>query len=164
MIDLAEAPRSEALSVTEEAKAIVEARIGSKWWTRLDQIEDEILKHPDAFREIPTNHLFPNGLYVREVFMKKGDLILTRVHMVEHAFFIPSGVALVWNDDDGWVEMRGYHSGITKPGTRRMILILEDMLFATVHPNPNNERDPERIVEEVTFAHHKLRLNEGVKP
>jgi len=161
MTELAEAPReTSALTVRQEAEAIVESRIGSDWWKKLDLLESEIEKHPQCFRNLPTNHLFPRGLYVREVFMKKGDIILTRVHMVEHVAIIARGVMLVWCDESGWVKIEAHHTMITKPGTRRLILILEDTLWTTVHPNPENERDPERIVEEVTFAHYKLRLNE----
>lgn len=145
------------ITVAEEARALVESRIGSAAWQNLNEIEDRIERHPDSFRELPTNHLFPRGLYVREVFMKKGDIILTRVHMVEHAFIVSCGVFLQWSDENGWEKITAFHSGITKPGTRRLIVILEDTIFSTVHANPANETDPEKIVEEVTFNHYRLR-------
>ena len=150
-----------ALSVSEEARAIVQSRIGSLAWQNLNELERIIENHPAAFRELPTHHLFPKDLYVREVFMKKGDIILTRVHMVEHAFIVSCGVFLVWSDENGWEKVTAFHSGITKPGTRRLILILEDTIFTTVHPNPKNETDPDKIVEEVTFEHLKLREKEA---
>jgi hypothetical protein len=145
----------------DERRMVEEQLVGSDAWRKLDQIDAELEAHPDSFRELPTNHVFTPGLYVRQVFMKKGDLLTTRVHLSEHPFIISAGVVSMWDAENGVQTVQAHYTGITTPGTRRILYIHEDTIWSTCHPNPTNETDPEKIIAAITYDHRKLRIYEG---
>ena len=84
--------------------------------------------------EMPVSHLFTPGLYVREIFMPAGTLLTSKIHKTEHPFVILSGKASVWIGDGEEVVLEGPYVGVTKPGTRRVLYIHEDMRWLTFHP------------------------------
>lgn len=137
-----------------EALALVRERLGSDPWRKLEAIEHELEKLPQE--PLPLNHVFTPGLYVREVFMARGKLITTRIHLTDHPFVVSAGAVSVWTDDQGWVTLRAPHTGVTKAGTRRILFIHEDCIWSTFHANPKNETDPDAIVREVTFTEGKF--------
>lgn len=100
-------------------------------------------------RDSPVRHIFTPGLYTRQILMTAGTFISSRVHKSEHPYFISMGKALVWTEE-GMVLLEAPHTGITKPGTHRFLLILQDCIWTTVHANPDNETVGEiekRIIE-----------------
>jgi quercetin dioxygenase-like cupin family protein len=87
-------------------------------------------------------HTFPPGLYVRQVTNPAGSLTVTMKHGTDHPYFVLRGHIRVKNLETGEVrDLRGGDSGVTLAGTRRAILALEETVFCTVHPNPDNCRD-----------------------
>ena len=86
----------------------------------------------DANKINPLNHTFAGGCYVREISMPKGQLISTGIHKKEHPFFILKGDVSVLSDT-GVVRITAPYSGVTQPGTKRLIYIHEDTIWATVH-------------------------------
>lgn len=100
----------------------------------------------------PLEHLFLPGLYVRKVVNPAGSLITTKVHKTRHPFFVMSGTALVWTSpEEPFQEITGPFVGITEPGTRRVIRAMTDVVWITVHPNPDDGQDlaviEERLIE-----------------
>lgn len=104
---------------------------------------------PDGF---PTRHLFTPGIYAREITMPAGSVITSKVHKTEHPFLVSSGRCWVYTDTCEWVEIRAPHYGVTKRGTRRLLVIAEDTVWTTFHLNTDDERDiatiESRIIEE----------------
>lgn len=153
---IAELTPSAAVSPYASELALVSERMKSEAWAKIEQIEAQMrtdVAVNDAFR---LNHIFTPGLYVREIFMPKGMLLTSRIHLTEHPFVISCGVASIWDDEKGWVTMSAPHTGITKPGTRRILYIHEDTIFSTFHLNPENETDPDRIILEITYSEGKF--------
>jgi len=98
----------------------------------------------------PLTHRFTDGLYVREIFMPAGTLITSKIHKTQHQYFILKGAVSVWIDEGEEVYLEAPYIGITEPGTRRVLYIWEDCIWATSHPNPDNEtieEIEERIIE-----------------
>jgi hypothetical protein len=89
--------------------------------------QDEI-----ANRINPLKHTFSDGLYIREIFMPKGQLITTGIHKQEHAYFVQKGKVRVLTEN-GMQHIQAPHNGITKPGTKRVIYTEEDTIWITVH-------------------------------
>ena len=84
---------------------------------------------------LPLKHSFTPGMYIREIFMPAGTILTTQIHKTEHPFVISKGRCLVYlNHENGWKEFVAPHSGITYPGTRRILFILEDTIWTTFHP------------------------------
>lgn len=74
-------------------------------------------------------------MYSREILMPGGSVITSKIHKTEHQFVVLSGRCRVYNaENDEVVELTAGHVGITKPGTRRVLMILEDTRWVTFHP------------------------------
>lgn len=87
-------------------------------------------------------HLWLPGLYVRQVTNEKGSLVITMKHATEHPWFCLRGHLRVKDLVTGEVhEVRGGDRGVTRAGTQRAILAIEETVFVTAHPNPDDCRD-----------------------
>tara|TARA_B100000965_G_C19386586_1_gene667046 strand:- start:34 stop:555 length:522 start_codon:yes stop_codon:yes gene_type:complete len=80
----------------------------------------------------PLKHTFADGLYIREIFMPKGQVVTTGIHKQEHPYFVLKGDVSVLTDQ-GIQRIKAPHQGITKPGTKRLIYTHEDTMWITVH-------------------------------
>lgn len=98
----------------------------------LDLAEAEMVENYTSF-EPPVTHRRAPGVYIREIYMQAGLLITSKVHRTEHAFFILQGEVSVWTPDQGAVRLAAPFTGITKPGTRRLLFIHSDCVWVTCH-------------------------------
>lgn len=80
----------------------------------------------------PLIHQFSDGVYLREIFMPAGTYIIGHKHKTNHFNIVSQGSALVWMN--GEIEyIQAPSSFESKAGTRKILLILEDMRWSTVH-------------------------------
>ena len=86
----------------------------------------------DANKINPLEHTFAGGCYIREIFMPKDQLISTGIHKKEHPFFVLKGDVSVLTEN-GIERIKAPYSGVTQPGTKRLIYIHEDTIWTTVH-------------------------------
>jgi len=100
---------------------------------RLDNAEALMLANFEP-REFLVVHRFTPGLYAREIFMPAGSIITSKIHRTEHPYVISQGRVSVFIEGKGWEQLSAPHTGITKPGTRRLLLIHEDTVWITFHP------------------------------
>jgi len=121
-----------------------------------------------AMREMPqtelqTDHYFADGMYARVLSRSAGTLIVGKVHKKEHFYIVAKGKVQVASGDD----VRTYDSGsviVSKPGTKRAVLALEDSICLTVHRT--KKRDLDKIEHELVIpdqtalfdARNKLKL------
>ena len=96
--------------------------------------------------KFPLKHTFADGLYIREIFMPKGQIISTGIHKKEHPYFILKGDISVLTDED-IKRIKAPYNGITKPGTKRLIYMHEDSVWITVHAT--DKSTPEEVLEDV---------------
>ena len=101
---------------------------------------------PEYLAVCPLKHSFVDGAYVREIFLPKGMLFVTKIHKKTHPYFVMSGDASVLTEQ-GIVRINGPHHGITPAGTIRVIYTHEDTVWITVHAT--KETDLGKIEEEV---------------
>ncbi len=87
------------------------------------------------------------GMYVREIKMPKGSVILSKIHKTQHPYVVLSGCAIVWQPGKPAELLSAGHVGITEPGTQRLLEIVEDCSWVTFHPT--DETDLEKIEAEV---------------
>jgi hypothetical protein len=99
---------------------------------RLDKLEVQLSQQPQI--DCPLLHYFTPGLYIREIFMPTGALIISKIHNTEHPFVISKGSAYVKVNDWHWELLEAPYTGITYPGTRRVLYIEEDCVWTTFHP------------------------------
>jgi hypothetical protein len=148
----------EKLKGRELGVAVAESRIGSEAWKQLDALDVKLgqMEQP----EFRLRHFFtPTGVdgkfvYTRELTMPKNAFLTSAIHLLEHPFIISQGLCLVWDDESRWVALRAPHLGITKPGTRRALFIVEETVWTTTHITSTD--DPEAAIKEITYDHAKL--------
>jgi hypothetical protein len=97
----------------------------------LNRLEADLAKCPPV--DHPETHRFTPGLYSRQILLKAGILCTSKIHRTEHQFIISKGKCRIWSEEKGWETLQAPYHGITKPGTRRALHILEDVIFTTFH-------------------------------
>ncbi len=121
--------------------------INGKVW----RLQREMAKLPQA--DLPTEHYFADGMYARVLKRPAGTLIVGKVHKKEHFYIVTKGCVEVASDEKTEI----YHSGdviVSKPGTKRAVLALEDSICMTVHrtKKKNLDKIEKELVEEDNTA------------
>jgi len=94
----------------------------------------------------PLKHTFIDGIYVREIFMPKGTLLTSKIHKTNHPYFVMEGDVSVATEQ-GIIRIKAPYQGITAAGTKRLLYMHEDTVWATVHAT--NKTDPEEVEEDI---------------
>lgn len=112
-----------------------------------------------AGHECETSHTFTPGLYGRKFTMPAGTLLTSKIHNSEHQFVVLSGCLSVWTKEDGCVDIVAPHHGVTKPGTRRLIISHTDSVWMTFHAT--EETNLELIEEKIIMKNNNPYLEGG---
>ncbi len=120
---------------------------------RLDELEVALLEGFPA-SDCPVIHRFVPGLYIREIFMPEGTVVTSLIHNTFHPFVISAGVVHVKINDGRWERLEAPYTGITQPGTRRLLYIEEATVWTTFHPvdivpEDGSEKALEKAVDQV---------------
>lgn len=83
--------------------------------------------------DCPVKHHFSPGLYLREIFMPAGTVVVGRVHKTEHFNILVQGAAKIVHDDGRQEELRAPMVFVSKAGVQKVLYILEDMIWMTTH-------------------------------
>lgn len=114
----------------------------------LDFLELKMTEHLDMI-EIPVRHRITEGMYTREAFAPAQTLLTSMRHKTDHQFIVSKGKALIFTDGLGWEMVEAPFHGETKKGNRRLIYILEDIVWTSIHPtDKNNLQDIENDLVE----------------
>lgn len=95
----------------------------------------------DLDRMCPLKHSFAPSMYVREIFIPKGTVIVGKIHKHEHPNFLMKGKVVVVTEGGGEQHLKAPMSMISPAGTKRFILAKTDTVWITVHENKNNSQD-----------------------
>ena len=110
--------------------------------------------------EIEPVHRFAPGLYVRELTVPAGCVIVGKVHKHESVNILVKGSALV--ACDGRVEkVSAPLTFVSGPGRQKAAYVLEDMTWINVHPTQETDLvkiEAEFIEKDEGFEAHKLQL------
>ncbi len=127
----------------------------------VDQVEKVLVDSGAPILEFPVIHRFTPGMYIREIFMPAGSLLTSKIHNTEHPYVISKGKVSVWTGDDGVVTLKAPHTGITKPGTRRVLFTHEDTTWVTFHVNQDDCEDVEVIGSRILTPHTNPQLEKS---
>ncbi len=98
---------------------------------QIENLERELLNLPQV--ECPLKHNFAPGVYMREITMPAGSFVIGHEHLTEHFNVVLTGKARVMID--GVIEdLVAPCYFISKPNVRKVLYIVEEMKFATIHP------------------------------
>jgi len=89
-------------------------------------------------------HRFAPGMYMRELIVPAGMLIVGKIHRYDHFLMVMSGRALVISEFGNQVVTAG-HISVSKAGVKRVVYGLEDTRFITLHTNKEDTQDLEAI-------------------
>ena len=131
---------SAALAVAPEAELIGSID------ERIDALELAIIEFTDVI-EPNVEHVFTPGLYRRTLRAPASTIPgtvtigTTYIHKQEHQFVVTKGVVLVSHGDGNWLRVEAPYYGITKVGTRRICIVIEDAEWSTFHPTTLTDID-----------------------
>ena len=91
-------------------------------------------------------HSFADGIYIREMQMKKGQLGFSAIHKHSYGFFLLSGV-LASSREESVEEFVGPCYIISPQGAKRIVYAVEDCVIVTVHANPTNTEDLDELAK-----------------
>lgn len=94
------------------------------------------------------DHTFTDSIYVRECRLPKGMLLTSKIHKTNHPYFILKGRARVLTEE-GVKEVVGPCYGVTPAGTKRLIYVLEDIVWCTCHGTKSKDL---KKIEKQTIA------------
>ena len=115
--------------------------------------EVNIVTHQDS-EHFPLKHTFADGIYVRQMSMDIGTVVVGAIHKHLHVWFLLSGHISVATEE----SVEDYIAPcyvVAKPGTKRVIYANEDSIFVNIHKNPTNSQDIEWLEKEIVAKNRK---------
>lgn len=97
-----------------------------------------------------TNHLV-DGLYVRELLIPEGSLILSRVHKRALVNIISKGYVIVI-DSNGYNEYKAPCTFVSQAGTQRVVIAPEETVWNTAHLTQVQHTD--ELLNDLTFDNY----------
>ena len=136
-----------------ELQKILDNTVAISYKDKVKQIEDYFVSIADGEDVVVGNgneliypsmweykHSFADGIYIREMRMKKGQLGFSAIHKHSYGFFLLS-VVLASSKEEGIEEFIAPCYVISPRGAKRIVYALEDCVITTVHANPTNTQD-----------------------
>lgn len=124
---------------------------------QVSRLEAELLQYPQI--SMPPQHHFAHGIYGREVFIPKGTVLVGKIHRFEHLNFIMKGDISVMTEH-GIKRVVGPCVLKSSAGIKRAGYTHEDTIWITVHANPDNETDMDKL-EDRYIAKDFAELEQG---
>ena len=115
--------------------------------------EVSIVTHQDSHL-FPLKHTFADGVYVRQMSMGIGTLVVGAIHKHLHVWFLLTGHISVATED----KLEDYIAPcyvVANPGTKRVIYAHEDSIFVNIHKNPSNTQDIDQLEKEIVSLNYK---------
>ncbi len=96
----------------------------------------------------PLKHSFADQVYIRQMDMKKGTVVIGAIHKHLHVWFLLTGKLTVATKN-GVEDFISPCYVVSQPGSQRVIYADEDSIFVNVHKNPNNTTNIEKLEKEI---------------
>ena len=99
-------------------------------------------------------HTFADGIYVRQMTIEAGEVIIGAIHKHLHVWFLLSGSITVLTNG----ELKEYQAPCTvlsEPGVKRVIYGNEESVFTNVHKNPTNVEDVRELEKQIVALNYE---------
>jgi len=103
---------------------------------------------------IPIKHHFMDGVYIREMHMKKGSAVIGAIHKHLHMCFLLTGKITVINEDETVDHIAPCFITST-PGIKRVLYAHEDSIWFNTHKNPSNTEDLDELEKEIVAISYR---------
>jgi len=88
----------------------------------------------------PLKHTFTDGIYIRQMSMKKDSFVIGKIHRHNHVWFLLTGKISVVDEHDTVDHIAPCY--VEAPaGSKRVIYAHEDSIWVNIHANPTNTKD-----------------------
>ena len=94
--------------------------------------------------ELPVRHHFSEGTYTREIFMPAGSVVVGKEHATRHTNIIISGECII-STVNGRHHLKGPCVFESMAGVQKALYMITDVVYMTVHPNPDNIKDEDTL-------------------
>lgn len=103
--------------------------------TAILRLQDTILKEglDVGPQSCPVQHHFAPGAYGREMRLPAGLVVVGKIHKHAHINVLSQGHVRVFTEQEGEMEIKAPCTFVSSPGTKRVVLVLEDTVWTTVH-------------------------------
>lgn len=116
---------------------------------RIIKLQESMIQAGGAMGDsMPLDHQFAPGTYARTIFMPAGHLVIGKIHRQACVNIMSKGKATVWTEH-GERLIEAPSVWVSQPGTQRVVLNHEDVVWTTVHENPDNITDLEVLETQV---------------
>ena len=129
-------------------------------FTNIFKLEEAILARDNCLYldDMEYRHWFAPGLYGREITMPGDMALTTMIHASENIAILSKGKMTIYSEN-GNETVEAPYTMITKIGTKRAIYTHSEVVFTTIHLNPDNETDIDKLVEMMTFKDEQAFLD-----
>jgi hypothetical protein len=112
-------------------------------------MQSELAVGPES---CPVKHHFAPGSYGREMLLPAGLVVVGKIHKHAHINVISKGRVLVFTEQEGVLELAAPCTFVSSPGTKRVVHVLEETVWTTVHVTDKTDlADIEREVISTEF-------------
>ena len=142
-----------------ELQALLDNTPAKSYKDKITQIEEYLTSVADGMdvvvgsgREViypdmwEYKHSFADGIYIREMRMKKGQMGFSAIHKHSYGFFLLSGV-LASSKEEGVEEFIAPCYIVSPRGAKRIVYAIEDCIITTVHANPTDTEDLDKLAK-----------------
>tara|TARA_R100001463_G_scaffold70855_1_gene124562 strand:- start:45 stop:515 length:471 start_codon:yes stop_codon:yes gene_type:complete len=102
----------------------------------------------------PIKHTFADGVYVRQMDMAAGTVVVGAIHKHLHVWFLLEGDVTVATEDTTEDYIAPCYV-VSTPGAKRVILANENSIFVNVHKNPSNTKDIDQLEKEIVALNYE---------
>ena len=103
---------------------------------------------------LPIKHYFMDGVYVREMIMNPGMLVVGAIHKHRHMCFLLQGHLSVASDS-GITDYIAPCIIVANPGERRVLYAHEDSVWYNTHKNPSNTEDVDQLEKDIVATSYE---------
>ena len=104
--------------------------------------------------EFPLKHTFADGIYVRQMNMKKDSIVVGAIHNHLHVWFLLTGHVTIATENTTEDYIAPCYI-VSTPGVKRVILANEDSIFVNVHKNPSNTQNIDELEKEIVALNYE---------
>jgi len=104
--------------------------------------------------QFPLKHSFADGIYVRQMSMKKDSAVIGAIHNHLHVWFLLTGNITVATENSTEDYIAPCYV-IATPGVKRVIYANEDSIFVNIHKNPTNTQDLNELEAEIVSKNYE---------
>ena len=102
----------------------------------------------------PIKHSFADGVYIRQMDMAVGSVVVGAIHKHLHVWFLFTGHITVATEDTTEDYIAPCYV-VSTPGVKRVILANEDSIFVNIHKNPSNTQDISELEKEIVALNYE---------